>query len=255
MTTFLLLSFVLVALAGAFVVPPLWRSPVTADVAQPPQRGRAIGVMAVLVLLTAVLYAAVGAPQAIGDPRAVAGASPLPQQGAQEDAKVDASGAGAPPAQPAMTQAQIEGMVSRLAQRLQTQPADPDGWRMLARSYETLGRFDEAVQAYQRLLGLQPADADLLTDYAVTLGMSQGQTLVGAPEQVIQQALKLNPEHIQALALAGSAAFEKRDYGQAITQWRKLLALIPAQADMRASIERNIAQAESLAAKEGKTGG
>ena len=49
-----------------------------------------------------------------------------------------------------------------------------------------MGRADEAVQAYLRLLALQPPDADLLTDYAVTLGMRQGRTLVGAPEAVIQ---------------------------------------------------------------------
>ena len=43
-----------------------------------------------------------------------------------------------------------------------------------ARFCETLGRSDEAVQAYQRLLALQPPDVDLLTEYAVMLGMSWG---------------------------------------------------------------------------------
>lgn len=141
-------------------------------------------------------------------------------------------------------------MVNRLTTRLQTQPDDAAGWRMLARSYETLGRFDEAVQAYQRLLALQQPDADLLTDYAVTLGMSQGRTLVGAPEAVIQQALSLNPRHVQALALAGSASFEKRDYQGAIATWRRLLSLVPPGDEVRASIEANIRKAEALAAKD-----
>jgi cytochrome c-type biogenesis protein CcmH len=149
-----------------------------------------------------------------------------------------------------MTQAQIEGMVARLAQRLQNQPDDAAGWRMLAKSYETLGRFPQAVEAYKHLLALQQPDPDLLTDYAVTLGMSLNQTLVGEPEAVIRQALQINPNHVQALALSGSADFEKRDYAQAMAQWRHLLSLVPPDADIRASIERNIAKAQSLAERD-----
>lgn len=96
---------------------------------------------------------------------------------------------------------------------------------------------------------LQPPDADLLTDYAVTLGMSQGRTLVGAPEAVIQQALSLNPRHVQALALSGSASFEKRDYQGAIATWGQLLSLVPLGDEVRASIEANIRKAEALAAQ------
>lgn len=143
-------------------------------------------------------------------------------------------------------QAQIEAMVQRLAQRLQTQPQDPAGWRMLAKSYETLGRFDDAVRAYQQLFSLQAPDPDLLTDYAVTLGMSRGQTLAGEPEAVINQALKIDPRHVQALALSGSAAFEQGDYPRAVSQWQKLLAIVPKDAPMRASIERNVEKAKGL---------
>ena len=153
-----------------------------------------------------------------------------------------------PPAQAAsqVTQAQIEAMVARLAQRLQTQPDDADGWHMLARSYENLGRFDQAVLAYRKLLALRPDDPDLLTDFAVTLGMSKDQTLVGEPEQVIEQALRLKPDHVQALALSGSAAFEKHDYDKAIKQWRHLLSLVPPGDEVRTTIERNVAKAEAL---------
>lgn len=151
-----------------------------------------------------------------------------------------------------MTPAQIEGMVARLAQRLQSQPDDVAGWRMLAKSYETLERFPQAVAAYQRLLTLQTPDADLLTDYAVTLGMSHGQTLIGEPEAIINQALKLDPRHVQALALSGSAAFEARQYARAKAQWTKILNLIPQDAEIRASIEANIDKAQSLAEGEAR---
>ena len=74
----------------------------------------------------------------------------------------------------------------------------------------------------------------------MTLGMSQGRTLVGAPEAVIQHALSLNPQHVQALALSGSASFEKRDYQRAIATWGQLLSQVPPDDEVRASIEANV---------------
>lgn len=243
MSGFAVVSGALVLTAGACVTWPLWRAR-AADLRPAPGRAWAAGLTVALAAFTAGVYVWVGTPQALEGPIPVA---QWEEPAANEAEAPAASESPAPGESAAPTQAQIEGMVKRLATRLQTQPDDAAGWRMLARSYETLGRFDEAVQAYQRLLALQPPDADLLTDYAVTLGMSQGRTLVGAPEAVIKQALTLNPLHVQALALAGSASFEKRDYPRAIATWGQLLSLVPPSDAVRASIEANIRKAEALA--------
>lgn len=240
MSGFAVMSGALVLTAGACVTWPLWRAR-AADPRPATGRAWAAGLTVALAAFTAGVYVWVGTPQALNGP------IPVAQWEEPAASKWEAPAA---PESPAPSQAQIEGMVSRLATRLQTQPDDAAGWRMLARSYETLGRFDEAVQAYQRLLDLQPPDADLLTDYAVTLGMSQGRTLVGEPEAVIQQALSLNPQHVQALALAGSASFEKQDYQRAIATWGQLLSLVPPDDEVRASIEANIHKAESLAGQD-----
>ncbi|MDI1347790.1 tetratricopeptide repeat protein [Aquabacterium sp.] len=232
MTAFLLAALALMSLAAVFVVWPLWRTvpddPAEAAVA--PRRGVAIGLGTALAFFTAFMYAMVGTPAAL-----------LPQPSTGQGPAGNAAGG--------MTPAQIEGMVSRLAQRLQQQPDDVAGWRMLVRSYETLGRYPQAVDAWRRLLALTPDDPDLLTDYAVTLGMSQGQSLAGEPEEALNQALRLNPQHVQALALSGSAAYERADYPRAIAQWRRILENVPADAEVRASIEGQIAKAQALAAR------
>jgi cytochrome c-type biogenesis protein CcmH len=148
---------------------------------------------------------------------------------------------------PPVTPEQIEGMVSRLAAKLKSNPDDADGWRMLARSYETMRRFEPAVDAYRHLLALTPDNPDVLADYAVTLAMSLDQSLSGEPEKLINRALEIDPKNIQALALSGSAAFERKEYADAIKPWKKILALVPADSDMARSIAANVAKAESLA--------
>lgn len=226
LSLFALISLLMLGLASGFVVWPLWRTQPDKAGAAPiaPRRWSGIWLVTGLSLASLGLYTLVGEP----------------------DALVQHSAVAASEAAPGVDQARIEAMVTGLAQRLQKQPQDPEGWRMLAKSYETLGRFDQAVHAYQQLLAQQGPEPDLLTDYAVTLGMSKGQTLAGEPEALIKQALEINPKHIQALALSGSAAFEQGDYRRAVSQWQTLLSLIPTDAELRPSIARNVEKARSL---------
>jgi cytochrome c-type biogenesis protein CcmH len=225
-----------VALAGAslvFFVPGLWQV----------QRSLALGLGGVFLLLAGGAYWVVGQPAALR-----AGATAAAQA---TSAEANAGTGPAPSAQAAMaemTPQQIAGMVQRLAERLQAEPDNAAGWRMLARSYDTLGRFNDAVLAYQRVLTLEPPDADLLVDYAVSLGMESGQTLVGDPELLLERALRLDPTHVQALALSGSAAFERHDYAHATAQWQRLLDLTTPDAPTRATIQSNIDKARALAA-------
>ena len=145
-----------------------------------------------------------------------------------------------------VTQEQLVGMVDGLAQRLKNKPDDADGWIMLARSYNTLGRFGEAADAYARLLKLVPDDADLLADYADTLAMSLGKNLQGEPEKLLARALLADPKNIKALSLSGSAAFNRRDYQGAVTQWKKILLLVPPDSETARSTMSGIGEAQGL---------
>ncbi len=146
-----------------------------------------------------------------------------------------------------VTESQILSMVDSLAQRLKNKPDDAEGWNMLARSYSALGRFDEAADAYARLVKLVPADAPLLADYADTLAMARNKSLQGEPEKLVNRALEIDPKNIKALTLAGSAAFERRDYRGAATQWTKILALVPPESEIGRSTQGGIDEALGLA--------
>ena len=65
-------------------------------------------------------------------------------------------------------QAMIQGMVDNLAARLEDEPDDLAGWRMLARSWEMLGNPAAAAQAYARAIALEPDHAETLLRGAIT---------------------------------------------------------------------------------------
>lgn len=137
----------------------------------------------------------------------------------------------------------IEAMVQRLADRLAAQPADVPGWRRLARAYETLGRHEAAIEAYRQLLRQQPADADALCELALVLALQQGdRQLRGESQALVQQALKADPDHLQALALAGGIALERGQLQEARRLWQRVLDQVPPGTELHRSIEASIAR-------------
>src|SRR5258707_11597728 len=142
----------------------------------------------------------------------------------------------------------IEAMVVRLAAHLRENPDDTDGWQLLGRSYAALGRFPEAVDAYARAAVRAPRDAQLLADFADALGMARGQSLRGEPEKLLLRALEIDPENMKALALAGTAAFDRRDFRSAAAYWSRMQPLVPAGSEDERVIQENVGEARKLAA-------
>jgi cytochrome c-type biogenesis protein CcmH len=145
-----------------------------------------------------------------------------------------------------VSQQEIEAMIGKLAERMKANPGDAQGWAILARSYYVTGRFAEAAEAYGKLVELMPNDADILADYADALAMSQGRKLAGKPMELVQRALKADPNQWKALALAGTDAFDRKDYRAAVGYWERLRTSVPPESDMAQSLESSIAEAREL---------
>lgn len=139
----------------------------------------------------------------------------------------------------------VEEMVNILAERMQENPEDPEGWLMLGKSYVALGRFSEAVDAFKNLYELLGDEPDVLVQYADAIAMAKDGTLVGKPDELIQKALLIDPQNRNGLWLAGMASYEKKDYSQAIAYWQSLSPQLANEADMRAQIESLIKRAQN----------
>ncbi len=140
---------------------------------------------------------------------------------------------------------QIEMMVAKLSQRLQENPQDIEGWVMLGRSMSVLGRYNEAVMAYERAVQFAGDDAAVLTDYADAIAMATGESLEGRPMELLLQALSIDPNNQKALWLAGTGLFERGDFAGAIEHWGRLRDMLPPDSEDIEVMHANIAEAES----------
>lgn len=190
----------------------------------------AVAVAVSIPVFAALMYLALGQPQA-----------------------VDGAVAQAPGE---VTLPQIESMVDGLAKRLESQTTPQEGdlqaWTMLARSYAVMQRFPEASNAFVRARALSPDNAQLLTDHADVLAMMQGQSVEGEPGRLVMRALQLEPNNLKALTMAGSWAFERRDYAGAVNYWSQAQPLAPPESDFATGLANSLQQARAAAAQSGQ---
>jgi cytochrome c-type biogenesis protein CcmH len=159
----------------------------------------AIGVL--LPLLTLAFYLAIGSPQLIN------GATAQQQDPA--------------PHGEAPGQQSVEQLVQKLAERLQQQPENAEGWFLLGRSYMNLGRYAEAVEAFNRVDELQPDTPAVLLALANAAAMAQGGRIGGRPEELVNRVLAQDGANTVALWLAGIAAEERGEFTKALEYWKR----------------------------------
>ena len=144
-----------------------------------------------------------------------------------------------------MTQEGVEKMVAQFAAKMEQDPSNLQGWVMLARSYRILGRNQEAAKAYERAGSFIESDPQLLADYADVLASNANGIFSGKPLQLINQALKLDPNNLMALWLSGTASYAAGNYKAAVQTWENLAQQIPPGTEDARSIEASIADARA----------
>ena len=193
-----------------------------AGAAQPATR-TAFALVALVPIGALGVYTLVGAPLAL-DPQAFADNA----------------------AEHSIDRGELEAMTEKLAARLKENPENAEGWLMLARSYRHFKRYEESARAYGNAVARLAPDASLLADYADVLAAAQGR-LDGEPEKLIAKALQIEPRNLKALALAGSAAFNRKDYSEAARHWEQMIPLVAPESEQARAIHANVEEARELA--------
>jgi len=163
---------------------------------------------------------------------------------------VSQNGKPAPAPQPAISQGQKSApdhtqVIEDMAARLEQNPNDGRGWYMLALSYASMGRYTDSVKSFEKAASLIKNDAQFLVDYADVLAVANDRNLLGKPLELVNQALKLEPNNIKGLALIGTASFASRDYSSAVKYWEKVVKLLPPDEPLAKQMKAGIAEAQA----------
>ncbi len=173
----------------------------------------ALSLVLVIPAASGVLYWTLGNPAAMTHPTA----SSMPAQGGADNERQMTEG--------------LNAMIDKLKKKLEQNPNDATGWTMLARSYMAMERYADAVPVFEKAFKLNPNDADMLADYADALGIHQGRKLEGRPETMIEKALKVDPNHVKALMLAGTMAYNRKDFVLAVKDWERARTNLASDSD------------------------
>jgi cytochrome c-type biogenesis protein CcmH len=153
-------------------------------------------------------------------------------------------------AQPGGAQPSLEQRRAELQRVVERDPRNGRAWALLGLVHGEAGQFAQAANAFEQALAASPKvalDPAVWCEYADVLGMAQG-TLAGKPTEAIQKALALRSDHPKALEMAGSAAYERRDFAAAAHFWGRLLPQIDDASPARQQLIAAIARAQRQAA-------
>jgi cytochrome c-type biogenesis protein CcmH len=214
----------------------------TAEPAAPPSRVLRFATALWIALIVVGGYVWVGTPGglALGPGSAQTAAA----QAASQPAPANAS----------RSPEEVATLLDQLAARMKQNPSDPEGWAILGRASFTVGRLDAALEAFAQATRLRPDDAELLADYANALGMKNQRQLAGEPTQLIDRALKADPNSIKALALSGMAAMQRKDPSEAVLAWERLVKLSPPDSPVVQALAEDLKQARQMAAAGAQSG-
>ena len=193
------------------------------------QSGRGWGLALTLgwiVVGSTAIYAIVGRPD-LPSPQAAAPSVPDIRTLAQQ----------APAAAPAVQTgeapalADVDTMIDQLAARLEAEPDDLQGWRMLGWSWFRTGNFEGAAEAYRRASELAPENDEILSLHAEAMIRARGGRVDAAAQSVIDRVLRLNPTNPRAGFFAGMALDQAGDPQAAIARWLEVYDASPPDAE------------------------
>ena len=150
--------------------------------------------------------------------------------GRPDAADIDTAAIKAQAEQAARQRAEAEQMIAQLRQRLEAQPERAEGWFLLGRSLLMTDRPAEAVEAFGRVIALQPGQAEALAMRGEARMLAADGSVTAAAQQDFLAALERDPEHAGARYYLGLARLQEGDVRGAYDGWHALAASAPADA-------------------------
>ncbi|MBM3533666.1 MAG: c-type cytochrome biogenesis protein CcmI [Alphaproteobacteria bacterium] len=143
---------------------------------------------------------------------------------------------------PADRQQMIRSMVEGLAQRLEDNPGDVEGWQRLARARRVLGEEAAATEALRRASEAAPGRLDVQLDYARALHPpgSPPEAITPGFIDLMRRILALDPNNPEGLFFVGEAEARAGNAAEARALWGRLLARVDPKEQLYKMIDERL---------------
>jgi cytochrome c-type biogenesis protein CcmH len=138
----------------------------------------------------------------------------------------------------------VEEMIQRLVTRLQRNPKDVEGWRVLGWSYFSTDHFTEAAAAYARAIELDPDSVEYRDARTDALIRAAGGVVTQEAKGATEETLKRHPKDPRARYFKGLAANQAGDRTAALKEWGELLAELETKDPLFPELRRKVEEAK-----------
>lgn len=137
---------------------------------------------------------------------------------------------------------ELRVLATQLKEHLEQEPTDMRAWSMLGQTYTQLAEYDTAAQVYQRALGLDGGNAELLAARAEVLVLAAKGIVPSEAQAIFETVLKKSPGNTRALFYLAVADEQNGNLEEALARWITLLETSPADAPWTALARQRATQ-------------
>ena len=141
----------------------------------------------------------------------------------------------------------LEVLVQRLEERLAEDPDNVDGWLMIGRTYFTMRRPAQALDAVSKAYALAPERPDVMLAFAEATAANNNNSLEGEPAALIERVLEAEPDNASARWLSGMLYYQRGQYTAAATAWQRILDEMDPASEDAADMREMITEARTRA--------
>jgi len=129
-------------------------------------------------------------------------------------------------------------LLPKLEERLEADPNDIEGWRLLGRSYISIQDYNNAQRALEAALALDENHVGTLAQLAESIAMSKGGDLSGESMELLERSVAINPRHEHSLWLRSIGKQQLGEHQEALVGFNLLMGLARDNQDALATIDQ-----------------
>lgn len=136
------------------------------------------------------------------------------------------------------TSGNVADMVGRVEKHLAANPDDLSGWRVIAPIYARMGRIDDAVKAWGRLIAAGESDAEILENYGAGLVDTNDGIVSPEAQSVLARAVTADPGRPRARFYYAEGLRQAGSFAEALRQVDELIRRSAADAPWLAAVRK-----------------